>query len=121
MQVENLQSQLTIEKSKSQRGQFASDASTSQTQKALEEHEKLVQEKKKLMKYIVVTKSKNEKELGNLQKQLDVEREQALVLTQKVDILNESQAESEHTCKHLRQQLESSYGKVFHSSFCCLK
>ena len=112
--MENFQSDLGNERSRSQRVQFASEASTSQTEKALEEHEKLVQEKKKLMKYIVVTKSKTEKELGSLQKQLHDEKEQASFLSAKVDILSESQAEAENTSKHLREQLEASFGKVIH-------
>ena len=112
--MENFQSDLGNERSRSQRVQFASEASTSQTEKALEEHEKLVQEKKKLMKYIVVTKSKTEKELGSLQKQLQDEKEQASFLSAKVDILSESQAEAENTSKHLREQLEASFGKVIH-------
>ena len=112
--MENFQSDLGNERSRSQRVQFASDASTSQTEKALEEHEKLVQEKKKLMKYIVVTKSKTEKELGSLQKQLQAEKEQTSLLSERVDILSESQAEAENTSKHLREQLEASFGKVIH-------
>lgn len=112
LQVENFQSDLGNERSRSQRVQFASEASTSQTEKALEEHEKLVQEKKKLMKYIVVTKSKTEKELGSLQKQLQAEKEQTSFLSSRVDILSESQAEAENTSKHLREQLEASFGKV---------
>jgi phenylalanyl-tRNA synthetase alpha subunit len=112
--VENFQRDLVNERSRSQRVEFASEASTSQTEKALEEHEKLVQEKKKLMKYIVVTKSKTEKELGSLQKQLQDEKEQASFLSAKVDILSESQAEAENTSKHLREQLEASFGKVIH-------
>ena len=74
-------------------------ADIAQTEKALEEHEKLVQEKKKLMKYIVVTKSKTEKELGSLQKQLQAEKEQTSFLSSRVDILSESQAEAENTSK----------------------
>ena len=112
--MENFQSDLGNERSRSQRVQFASEASTSQTEKALEEHEKLVQEKKKLMKYIVVTKSKTEKELGSLQKQLHAEKEQTSFLSSRVDILSESQAEAENTSKHLREQLEASFGKVIH-------
>ena len=112
--MENFQSDLGNERSRSQRVQFASEASTSQTEKALEEHEKLVQEKKKLMKYIVVTKSKTEKELGSLQKQLQAEKEQTSFLSERVDILSESQAEAENTSKHLREQLEASFGKVIH-------
>merc|ERR1711962_153184 len=67
VEVERLQNQLKIEKSKNQRGQFASEASKSQTEKVLEEHEQLKQEKNKLMKYIVASKSKHEKELNSLQ------------------------------------------------------
>ena len=112
--MENFQSDLGNERSRSQRVQFASEAGTSQTEKALEEHDKLLQEKKKLMKYIVVTKSKTEKELGSLQKQLQAEKEQTSSLSARVDILSKSQAEAENTSKHLREQLEASFGKVIH-------
>ena len=111
-QVEKLKNELKIEKSKIQRGQFASEASTTQTEKALEEHEKLKHEKAKLMKYIVKTKSNHEKELSSLQKQLNSEKEQVLILSEKVDTLVDSQAGAENTSKHLRNQLEMAFGKV---------
>ena len=111
-QVEKLQNELKIEKSKNQRGQFASEASKSQTEKVLEEHEQLKQEKNKLMKYIVVTKSKHEKELNSLQKQLNSEKEQSSILSEKVESLVCSQTEAEVTSKHLRNQLENAFGQV---------
>ena len=103
---------MKIEKSKNQRGQFASEASKTQTEKVLEEHEQLKQEKNKLMKYIVVTKSKHEKELNSLQKQLNSEKEQTSILSEKVESLVYSQKEAEDTSKHLRNQLEGAFGKV---------
>ena len=103
---------MVIEKSSNERGQFASEATKCQTEKALEEHDKLVKEKKKLMKYIVATKSKNEKEIRSLQSQLSSEKEQNTFLSTKFDEMSHSQAEAENTSKHLRKQLETAFGKV---------
>ena len=103
---------MVIEKSSNERGQFASEATKCQTEKALEEHDKLVKEKKKLMKYIVVNKSKNEKEMSCLQSQLSTEKERATLLPTKFDEITNSHAEAENTSKHLRKQLETAFGKV---------
>ena len=108
----NKRSHSQLEKSKSQRGQFASEANKTQTEKALEEHEQLKQEKTKLMKYIVVTKSKHEKEISSLQKQLNSEKEQVSFLSEKAKSLVNTQTEAENTTKHLRNQLEKAFGKV---------